>query len=127
MIYEDKAPVLKETQTGPAGYTPLHRNGSPEVSQWPAATKTAVHTRRRALLDKVHSFHTAAQLRAQGIYPYFRTISSAQDTEVLIEGKHVLMLGSNSYLGLTNHPKVKEAARLAVEKIRGWVRRFAFP
>ena len=51
-----------------------------------------------------------------GLYPYFRTISSAQDTEVIIEGKKVLMLGSNSYLGLTNHPKIKEAAQAAVEK-----------
>ncbi|MGC8743310.1 MAG: aminotransferase class I/II-fold pyridoxal phosphate-dependent enzyme [Verrucomicrobiia bacterium] len=51
-----------------------------------------------------------------GLYPYFRTISSAQDTEVIIDGKKVLMLGSNSYLGLTNHPKIKEAAKAAVEK-----------
>ncbi|HMP82280.1 MAG TPA: aminotransferase class I/II-fold pyridoxal phosphate-dependent enzyme [Verrucomicrobiota bacterium] len=51
-----------------------------------------------------------------GLYPYFRTISSAQDTEVMIEGRKVLMFGSNSYLGLTNHPKVKEAAKAAVEK-----------
>src|ERR1035438_4879851 len=51
-----------------------------------------------------------------GLYPYFRTISSAQDTEVIIEGKRVLMLGSNSYLGLTNHPKIKAAAQAAVAK-----------
>jgi len=51
-----------------------------------------------------------------GLYPYFRTISSAQDTEVIIGGKKVLMLGSNSYLGLTNHPKIKEAAKAAVDK-----------
>ncbi|MCS7338722.1 MAG: pyridoxal phosphate-dependent aminotransferase family protein [Verrucomicrobiae bacterium] len=51
-----------------------------------------------------------------GIYPYFRMISSAQDTEVIINGRKVLMLGSNSYLGLTNHPKIKEAAKAAIEK-----------
>ncbi|HEV2208853.1 MAG TPA: aminotransferase class I/II-fold pyridoxal phosphate-dependent enzyme [Verrucomicrobiae bacterium] len=68
------------------------------------------------LLDKVREFTNAAQVRALGLYPYFRTISSAQDTEVLIEGKRVLMLGSNSYLGLTNHPRIKEAACAAVEK-----------
>ena len=50
------------------------------------------------------------------MYPYFRTISSAQDTEVIIDGKKVLMLGSNSYLGLTNHPQIKAAAQAAVEK-----------
>ncbi|MBM3878242.1 MAG: aminotransferase class I/II-fold pyridoxal phosphate-dependent enzyme [Verrucomicrobia bacterium] len=68
------------------------------------------------LLDKVRQFKSAAQVRALGLYPYFRTISSAQDTEVIIDGKRVLMLGSNSYLGLTNHPKIKAAARAAVEK-----------
>ncbi|MBL7075401.1 aminotransferase class I/II-fold pyridoxal phosphate-dependent enzyme [candidate division KSB1 bacterium] len=53
---------------------------------------------------------------AQGIYPYFREIQSDQDTEVVMNGKKVIMLGSNSYLGLTNHPKVKEAAINAVKK-----------
>ena len=68
------------------------------------------------LFDKVRDFKNAAQLRALGLYPYFRAISSAQDTEVTIDGQKVLMFGSNSYLGLTNHPKIKEAARAAVEK-----------
>jgi 8-amino-7-oxononanoate synthase len=51
-----------------------------------------------------------------GVYPFFRTIESEQDTEVLINGRRVLMFGSNSYLGLTSHPKVKEAAVAAVKK-----------
>jgi 8-amino-7-oxononanoate synthase len=78
--------------------------------------------RRRAagpalrLLEKTRNFKSASQVRALGLYPYFRTISSAQDTEVTINGRRVLMLGSNSYLGLTNHPKIKEAAKAAVEK-----------
>ncbi len=54
--------------------------------------------------------------KAAGIYPYFRAIESDQDTEVLINGKKVLMFGSNAYLGLTNHPKVKEAAIAATKK-----------
>src|SRR5947209_13641774 len=48
-------------------------------------------------------------------FPY-TTLFRSQDTEVVIEGQKVLMLGSNSYLGLTNHPKIKEAATAAVEK-----------
>jgi len=68
------------------------------------------------LLAKVRSFTAAREVRALGLYPYFRTISSAQDTEVLMDGRKVLMFGSNSYLGLTNHPKIKEAAKAAVEK-----------
>ena len=54
--------------------------------------------------------------KAAGIYPYFRAIESDQDTEVVINGKKVLMFGSNAYLGLTNHPKVVEAAITATQK-----------
>ncbi len=53
---------------------------------------------------------------AAGIYPYFREIESDQDTVVKINGRDVLMFGSNSYLGLTNHPKIKEAAIEAIKK-----------
>lgn len=56
------------------------------------------------------------QIQRLGVYPYFRTIESDQDTEVIINGKKVLMFGSNSYLGLTNHPKIKEAAIEAIKK-----------
>lgn len=51
-----------------------------------------------------------------GLYPFFRTIESEQDTVVKIAGKDVLMFGSNSYLGLTNHPKLKEASKAAIDK-----------
>ena len=51
-----------------------------------------------------------------GVYPYFRAIESEQDTVVIINGKKVLMFGSNSYLGLTCHPKVKAAAKAAIDK-----------
>ncbi|MBS1586897.1 MAG: pyridoxal phosphate-dependent aminotransferase family protein [Bacteroidetes bacterium] len=68
------------------------------------------------LLDKVSAYKAAHEARAMGIYPYFRPISSAQDTEVIIDGKRVLMFGSNSYLGLTNDPRIKKAAIAAIEK-----------
>ncbi len=68
------------------------------------------------LLDKVRGFKNANQVRSLGLYPYFRTISSAQDTEVIINGQKVLMLGSNSYLGLTNDSRIKEAVKTAVTK-----------
>lgn len=68
------------------------------------------------LFDKVRNFTSANQVRATGLYPYFRTISSAQDTEVIMNGQKVLMLGSNSYLGLTNDPRIKAATVAAVQK-----------
>jgi len=68
------------------------------------------------LFNKVLNYTSANQVRALGLYPYFRTISSAQDTEVIMNGQKVLMLGSNSYLGLTNDPRIKEATIAAVQK-----------
>ncbi|MCX7009355.1 MAG: 8-amino-7-oxononanoate synthase, partial [Kiritimatiellaeota bacterium] len=66
--------------------------------------------------QRIADFKDAERVRAIGLYPYFRPISSAQDTEVILEGQKVLMFGSNSYMGLTNHPKVKAAAVAAVKK-----------
>lgn len=68
------------------------------------------------LLAKARNYQDSKLVRARGLYPYFRPISSAQDTEVMVNGKKVLMLGSNSYLGLTNHPEIKEAVKKAVDK-----------
>jgi 8-amino-7-oxononanoate synthase len=68
------------------------------------------------LFQKVRDYHSPDQVRAMGLYPYFRMISSAQDTEVVMNGQKVLMLGSNSYLGLTNDPRIKEAVAIAVRK-----------
>ena len=76
----------------------------------------ALSSRAPRIFDKVRNYTSAAEVRALGLYPYFRMISSAQDTEVTINGQRVLMLGSNSYLGLTNHPRIKEAAVAAVRK-----------
>jgi 8-amino-7-oxononanoate synthase len=55
-------------------------------------------------------------LQEKGVYPFFRVIESAQDPEVLLNGRKMIMVGSNNYLGLTNHPKVKEAALEAIKK-----------
>ena len=69
-----------------------------------------------SLYEKCQNFTEAKRVKKLGYYPYFRVISSEQDTEVIVNGKKTLMLGSNSYLGLTNHPKVKEAAIKAIKK-----------
>ncbi len=68
------------------------------------------------LQEKLSKFDLPRKIIEAGIYPYFRVIESDQDTEVTIDGKKVLMFGSNSYLGLTNHPKIKEAAKTAIDK-----------
>ena len=70
----------------------------------------------RILKEKLSAYDAPQKVMQAGIYPYFRAIESEQDTVVVINGKKVLMFGSNSYLGLTNHPKVKEAAIAAIRK-----------
>lgn len=65
---------------------------------------------------KMLGFDIPDRLKELGLYPYFRVIESDQDTEVSIEGRRVLMFGSNSYLGLTNHPEIKRAAQEAIAK-----------
>lgn len=70
----------------------------------------------KLLQKKLGRYDAPQKAKAAGIYPYFRPISSEQNTEVIMNGKKVLMFGSNSYLGLTNHPKVIEAAVEATKK-----------
>jgi len=68
------------------------------------------------IFDKCFRFDKAKSLITQGLYPYFRMIESAQDPEIVMNGRKMIMVGSNNYLGLTNHPRVKEAAIEAIRK-----------
>lgn len=111
---------------------PTLENGSKRAESWvsaffPPENANAIQPRKRlscartgprapALLDKAREYREADQARALGLYPYFRTISSAQDSHVVIGGRKLLMLGSNSYLGLTNHPKIKAAVKAAIDR-----------
>lgn len=77
---------------------------------------TETRVRGADLFDKCRSYRTAKDFMALGVYPYFKPLSSESDTEVVVDGKKVIMIGSNNYLGLTTHPKVKEAAIRAIQK-----------
>lgn len=68
------------------------------------------------LFDKCYSYHYADQTKEKGVYPYFRPIQESEGPVVQMEGRKVVMAGSNNYLGLTTHPKVKEAAIAALAK-----------
>ena len=67
------------------------------------------------VFQKCFDFKDADIVREQGVYPYFRMITSGQDPMVTMNGQRVIMLGSNNYLGLTNHPEIKAAAARALE------------
>lgn len=70
----------------------------------------------KQLHQKLSAFTLADEIKKAGMYPYFKAITSGQNTSITYEGKELLMFGSNSYLGLTTHPKIKEAAKAALEK-----------
>lgn len=70
----------------------------------------------KLIRDKVKEFTKAKEVMALGLNPYFRPIESEQGPTVTMDGKDVVMMGSNNYLGLTGHPEVKEAAKAAIDR-----------
>ncbi len=68
------------------------------------------------LFEKCYDYKAADITKGKGVYPYFRPIQESEGPTVLMEGRKMVMAGSNNYLGLTAHPKVKEAAVKAIEK-----------
>ena len=68
------------------------------------------------IFSKCDRYTLSRDVQAAGVYAYYRTISSPQDPVVQIDGEEVVMLGSNNYLGLTNHPEVKQAACDAIQR-----------
>ncbi|MDI1436786.1 aminotransferase class I/II-fold pyridoxal phosphate-dependent enzyme [Polyangium sorediatum] len=70
----------------------------------------------RDVFEKCYKFMTADNARAMGVYPFFRPLDFNNGPEAQLEGRNVIMLGSNNYLGLTTHPKVREAAKQAIDK-----------
>ncbi len=70
----------------------------------------------KLLQSKLARYTVPQQAKAAGVYPYFRAISSEQDPEVIMDGRKVLMFGSNCYTGLVNDPRIKEAAIEATRK-----------
>ncbi len=68
------------------------------------------------ILDKCRAYTDPQKVQALGVYPYFHPVQSSPGDEVIVDGQKCIMAGSNNYLGLVNHPKVKEAAAEAVRK-----------
>jgi 8-amino-7-oxononanoate synthase len=68
------------------------------------------------LFEKCYAFNDAKMLQQAGVYPFFRALEGAAGPRVVSDGKERVMVGSNNYLGLTQHPRVVEAAKKALEK-----------
>ena len=70
----------------------------------------------KTLQKKLSEFNLPQLFDEKGMYPFYHKLESGQDTEVYMDGRKILMFGSNSYLGLTNHPDLIEAAKKALSK-----------
>ncbi len=68
------------------------------------------------LFNKCYNYTEAKEAIASGLYPYFHALATAQDTEVVMDGRRIIMIGSNNYMGLTSDPRTINAAREALEK-----------
>lgn len=68
------------------------------------------------VFEKCYQFTAADNARKAGLYPFFRPLDVNDGPEAVIDGRRVLMFGSNNYLGLTTHPKVREAAKAAIDR-----------
>ncbi len=68
------------------------------------------------IFSKCTNFTIAKEAIAQGTYPYFLALEESEGTEAVCKGKRLIMCGSSNYLGLTTHPKVREAARQAISR-----------
>ena len=94
----------------------LQQQENPEVEEEKKPAVQPDSDNNRDIFEKCRNFTRADETRKSGFYPYFSPIQSSQEPVITLGGKKMLMLGSNSYLGLTTHPRVKEAARKALEQ-----------
>ena len=95
------------------------RNDSPAYAEPRSVDRNPLsHNQKKSvdLFQKCWSFTRADEIKAQGYYPYFRPIEENEGPVVMIEGRKMIMAGSNNYHGLTSDPRVKEAAIRAIEK-----------
>lgn len=68
------------------------------------------------IFAKCGQYTVAREAQAAGLYPYFVPLEETEGTEVTVQGRRIIMIGSNNYLGLTTHPRVRQAVKEAVDR-----------
>jgi 8-amino-7-oxononanoate synthase len=101
---------------GSAAATKDISSGSSDMDESMKERTTLASIGGKDVFEKAYKFMAADNARKMGIYPFFRPLDFNDGPEAEINGKRVLMFGSNNYLGLTKHPKVREAARAAIDR-----------
>ena len=94
----------------------VDREGSTDMAESMKERTSLASIGGKDVFEKAFKFMAADNARKMGIYPYFRPLDFADGPEAQINGKRVVMFGSNNYLGLTTHPKVREAAKAAIDR-----------
>ncbi|HTQ07248.1 MAG TPA: aminotransferase class I/II-fold pyridoxal phosphate-dependent enzyme [Polyangiaceae bacterium] len=90
--------------------------GSTDMDESMKERNTLAAIGGKDVFEKCRKFMAADNARKIGIYPFFRPLDLNDGPEAVMDGRRVIMLGSNNYLGLTTHPKVREAAKLAIDR-----------
>ncbi|GMV14364.1 MAG: aminotransferase class I/II-fold pyridoxal phosphate-dependent enzyme [Polyangiaceae bacterium] len=112
------APSPKPKANGSAAHVPTSARslGSEDMKESLKERSSLSGIGGRDVFEKCFQFSAADNARKMGIYPFFRPLDLNDGPEAVIDGKRVVMFGSNNYLGLTTHPKVREAAKAAIDR-----------
>ena len=108
----ETAPASK----APSGSAPTNGSAEQKLASQMAQRGSLSRIGGKDVFEKCFKFMTADNARAMGVYPFFRPLDFNNGPEAQLEGRKVIMLGSNNYLGLTTHPRVREAAKEAIDK-----------
>ncbi len=114
---EARSPAPAPAQAGGAGVAVVTPSAAEQKLAGQMAARTSLsRIGGRDVFEKCFKFMTADNARSMGVYPFFRPLDFNNGPEAQLEGRKVIMLGSNNYLGLTTHPKVREASKQAIDK-----------
>ncbi len=114
---------VADSSTSPNKSAPAKKNGvspsmqgSDDMKQSLAERSSLSGIGGKDVFEKCYQFKAADNARKMGIYPYFKPLDFNDGPEAQMDGKRVTMFGSNNYLGLTTHPKVRDAAKSAIDR-----------
>jgi 8-amino-7-oxononanoate synthase len=111
-----RAEAEKPRANGASAPAPATAKGSDDMDESLKERNTLASIGGKDVFEKARKFMAADNARKMGIYPFFRPLDLNDGPEAVINGRRVIMLGSNNYLGLTTHPKVREAAKDAIDR-----------